>query len=123
MRVLVTGGRDYQNRDRVFSELSSIDEVLPISLVVHGACCYPDRPTELRGADRWAQEWAQWNEVPYIGIPAQWGRFGKSAGPRRNAYMAKLPPQLVIAFPGGAGTANMIDEARLQGIEVREIKE
>lgn len=32
-------------------------------------------------------------------------------------------PDLVIAFPGGRGTADMVRRARAAGIEVREIKE
>jgi hypothetical protein len=30
-------------------------------------------------------------------------------------------PDLVIAFPGGAGTANMIQQSKARGIPVREI--
>jgi hypothetical protein len=32
-------------------------------------------------------------------------------------------PDLVVAFPGGRGTANMIEQARKAGVEVLEIKE
>lgn len=123
MRVLVTGGRNYQNRRKVFEKLALMHEEQPITLIIHGACCEKEDKTQLRGADRWAQEWAQLNEVAYLGVPAEWMKFGESAGPRRNADMGAMKPDYVFAFPGGNGTKNMIDEARLQGIEVRKIKE
>ena len=42
------------------------------------------------------------------------------AGPIRNRWMLALGPDLVIAFPGGQGTANMIAQARKAGVNVEE---
>jgi hypothetical protein len=56
-------------------------------------------------------------------FPAEWGRLGRAAGPIRNAVMLRDgKPELVIAFKGGAGTADMKARARKAGIEVREIE-
>jgi len=55
---------------------------------------------------------------------AQWDKYGKAAGYRRNARMLEHPaPDLVVAFPGGPGTANMVMLAKRAGIPVREIEE
>jgi hypothetical protein len=55
-------------------------------------------------------------------FPAQWDRYGEAAGPIRNAWMLEFgKPDLVVAFPGGRGTADMISKARKAGIEVCEV--
>lgn len=121
MRVLVTGGRHYGDRARVFNELDRLHGVdrVPggkITLVIHGACVLRGSK-ELRGADRWAQEWAIEREVPYLGHPAPWKLYGNGAGPRRNESMiTRWRPvddvMVVLAFPGGSGTADMVNRAR-----------
>ncbi len=41
----------------------------------------------------------------------------------RNQQMLKdHTPDLLVAFPGGSGTANMIERARLAGIEIRYLE-
>lgn len=123
MKVLVCGGRDYNDYDRVRSVLDSVcDEFglwdegtfLPEDItIIHGGA---------RGADRLADEWAMANWVPIEEYKAEWDKYGKSAGHRRNQEMLdKAKPDLVIAFPGGRGTADMVRRAKEAGIEVREI--
>ena len=109
MRVLVCGGRNYRDRDRVFQVLDSIEP----SVVIHGAA---------RGADQLAGAWAKERQVSCKTYPAQWDRYGKSAGFRRNEQMlSEGNPDLIIAFPGGNGTAHMMRIARQRGYEVTEI--
>lgn len=44
---------------------------------------------------------------------AEWDRLGRKAGPIRNQRMLdEGKPALVIAFPGGTGTAGMVAIAR-----------
>jgi hypothetical protein len=108
--VLVTGGRDYTDRATVFRALNALYRKHPNLIVLHGAC-----PT---GADALAQEWAVANERPYIGIPAEWSRFGPSAGPRRNAILIHYLPDGAVAFPGGLGTADCVKQATAAGLTV-----
>lgn len=55
------------------------------------------------------------------------GTYCPAAGPNRNRRMAQPrnapKAQLVIAFPGGKGTADMVATARLAGILVRLVPE
>jgi len=52
-------------------------------------------------------------------FPADWSRHGKSAGPIRNRQMLiEGRPDIVVAFPGGKGTANMIKQAVEAGVKV-----
>ena len=115
MRVLVTGGRKYDNYkkvsdvlDKVFSSFPSKDDV-----IINGAAT---------GTDSLAALWAKNNNVSTAEFPAQWHRFGKRAGPIRNKEMLeKAKPHFVIAFPGGKGTADMIAQAKAAGIEVMDV--
>jgi len=116
--LLVTGGRDYQGRATVFAALDKAHAKHPNITIVHGACCEKDRPTQLTGMDRWAQEWAQERQRPYIGVPAEWLKLGNRAGPIRNGIMLHYLPHGVMAGPGGDGTQNMIDQAEAAGLKV-----
>jgi hypothetical protein len=126
LTLIVCGGRDYPNRSNVFRVLDKVRAKQPIGLVVHGACRAHKR-TDLRGADRWAEEWAKANEVPYMGIPAPWEAFRKAgtnagaAGPARNTKMLRMvQADGVLAFPSeGTGTDDMCRKAKAAGLRVR----
>lgn len=118
-RVVVTGGRDYADRARVFAEL---DALFP-DIVAHGGCGKRtvSDPGALRGADRWAQEWAEANAAECWVYYADF-RMGKAQGPIRNRRMlTDFKPDVVLAFPGGKGTADCIKAARERGIRVIEV--
>lgn len=106
MRMLVCGGRDYQDRQFVFDSLDRVLARRLVTAVIHGAC--QDRQGNLKGADRWADEWAQERGIERIPCPADWDAHGNKAGPIRNAYMLTLQPDGVVAFPGGRGTGGMV---------------
>jgi hypothetical protein len=75
-----------------------------------------------RGADTLAYEWAQARGIPAVVYKADWAKLGRAAGPIRNQRMlGEGNPNLVIAFPGGRGTANMVRLAREAGVEVIEL--
>lgn len=110
MKVLVCGGRDYSNWPRVFDVLNSY--VGTVTIVIHGGA---------NGADCFASQWARRSGAQEVICPANWEYYGGKAGPIRNHAMADLMPDLVIAFPGGRGTAGMVKIAEARGIEVRRI--
>ena len=115
MIVLVCGGRDYQNYSRVSEVLNAIHYKTPISLIVHGAA---------QGADSLAEMWADEHVVPNTKDKhqAQWRLYGRMAGPIRNHEMlATHKISLVVAFPGGSGTADMLKKARAAHIPIEVI--
>jgi hypothetical protein len=63
------------------------------------------------------------SKVREAAFPADWKRHGKSAGPLRNQEMLDAAPDLVIAFPGGRGTADMVRRAKSVNVKVIEIAE
>ncbi len=110
MRVLVCGGRNFLNRVAVYTEL---DRLKP-SVVIHGAAL---------GADGLAADWCATNNVPTEPYYPEWGKWGKAAGPIRNQRMIdEGKPDLVLAFSGGRGTADMVYRADKAGIPVRSIE-
>lgn len=65
----------------------------------------------------------KWRHIINNANPADWDRYGKSAGYRRNAQMlSEHSPDLVVAFPGGQGTANQVELARKNNIPVRLVE-
>jgi len=111
VKVLVCGGRDFYDVGAVHRALDDLqDERGPIRVLIHG---------QSRGADLIAAGWALTAGVAPLAYPADWNRHGRAAGPIRNAAMlADGNPDLVVAFPGGRGTAHMVGLARKAGVEV-----
>jgi hypothetical protein len=123
MRVLVTGGRDYGDVRLLTKTLDSILAIHPEMVVIHGACKTRDRATgAIVGADHLADCWAEAREVDCFKFPAKWKAYEKAAGPIRNKRMIdEGKPDLVVAFPGGRGTADMVKKAKAAGITVEEV--
>lgn len=148
-RILVCGGRDYgvapkysatreefnrleeqavKQREKLFSTLDDLclkkgwtlqpdkeGNWLPNVFVIAGRA---------RGADSLAIDWAVTNWCNFQEFPADWYRYGKSAGYIRNKQMLdEGRPDIVVAFPGGKGTAMMSRLAVEAGVEVLEVKE
>lgn len=112
MRMLVCGGRDFSDADWLGKILSSYRDV--ITEIIHGAA---------KGADTMAGAWARAHDIPVKEFPADWERYGKGAGPIRNMQMLhEGKPQLLLAFPGGSGTAHMVRIARREGVKILELK-
>lgn len=113
MVVVVTGGRAYSNRDRLYGVLDRLHAAYPIDELGQG---------NAYGADMLAQHWCRANGVPCVGFQAEWGRVGLSAGRIRNrAMLETMRPDLVVAFPGHVGTENCVTQAEARGIFVYEI--
>ncbi len=108
-RIVVTGGRNYADRQRVFDVL---DQQSPTHIAHGGAS----------GADALAGEWAQSRGVKCTVYPANWQAHGKAAGPIRNRDMLlDFAPDGVIAFAGGNGTAHCVSVAQDLGLAVLRV--
>jgi len=100
MNIIVCGGRDYNDTGRVNAVLSMIQADNAISCLIMG---------DAKGADERAEEWAYINGVNFRVYYADWDTYGKGAGPLRNQEMLQIgKPSLLVAFPGGRGTEDMI---------------
>lgn len=120
MRVLVCGGRGYRDGERVCAVLDEIHAATPITVLTVGGAA---------GADSLAHDWGIARGSWSIGQPgievqlcgARWDLHGRRAGPIRNQAMLDLGQDLVVAFPGGRGTADMVRRAKAAGVPVREM--
>lgn len=108
MRILVCGSRDWSEREPIRNYLASQDGN---HTLIHGAA---------RGADSIAGEVAAalgWEVLPF---PAEWERYGRAAGPRRNRAMLAARPDIVVAFhdslDASRGTKDMLRQARRSGV-------
>ena len=137
-RILVTGGRDWDDAEQVYRVLSELRTALD-PVVVHG-----DQGRYVKGRlvglDRIAARTAQELGMRTEPHPAYWdmchpscppghrkrrrgsigGTYCPLAGPRRNRVMAELGADLCLAWPGGSGTAGMVRLARSAGIRVED---
>ena len=128
--VLVCGGRDYDDHVKVTETLLTLCDKKGLWENAEHSHYAESKATglrlitgEARGADTLAKDWGHWWGPQYQGYPANWKRDGMRAGPIRNQLMLDSEKiDLVIAFPGGSGTADMIRRAEKAGIEVRIVK-
>lgn len=116
--VAVTGGRNFDKRARLHRALDRLSDSAegPIAAIVQGGA---------PGADFDARTWATYAPgVQCVTFEAAWGREGPAAGPIRNRRMLELlRPDVLLACPGGRGTANCVETAESLGIRVVRLEE
>lgn len=113
-RVLVCGGRDYTDMKNVYKILNRVNDEKSIKLLIQGGA---------RGADYLAAKWARGMKINTLTFNADWKRFGAAAGPIRNQRMLTVGrPDLIVAFPGGRGTADMVNRAKKAGVTLMMVE-
>lgn len=112
MKVIIAGGRDFEGLYEHFAWLTNHLKEMGATEVVCGMA---------RGADMFGYHAAQMLHLPVKEFPADWNKFGKSAGYKRNVEMADYA-DAVILFPGGKGTMHMRNIAAAKGLEIIEYK-
>lgn len=112
-KVLVCGGRDYDNSSYVYTRLDEVHASPywgPIDILCQGGAS---------GAEAIALSWARDRDIECLTLPAEYAHYGRAAGPIRNRLMLdKFRPTLIIAFPGGRSTANMMQLASERKVTV-----
>ncbi|MFA5436426.1 MAG: SLOG family protein [Candidatus Neomarinimicrobiota bacterium] len=111
--LLVCGGRYFSDEELMLEWLSKLQP----SAVIHGGAS---------GADNQAGSVARAMGIPVTVYPANWKKYGRSAGPRRNQEMLEALRDAalagwtvkVLAMPGGKGTADMVRRATEARFEV-----
>lgn len=110
VRVVVCGGRNYADKARVWIAL---DGLMPEEVAQGGAS----------GADQHARDWCIRRKVRCSTFYAQWDQDGPAAGPIRNQYMLdEFKPDLVLAFPGGKESNDVVRKANRARIKVVEFR-
>lgn len=126
LRIIVAGGRDFNDFPLLMNKcigiiatVSKEDNTIDKIRIVSGGA---------RGADKLGEKYAQIAHYDVSRFPAAWDIYGKSAGYRRNAEMAKFASEdgnigILIAFwdSKSRGTKHMIELAKRYGLDVHVV--
>ena len=105
MKLIIAGSRTFTNYQLLCQTLA-LDKSCITQVITGGA----------RGADQLGYCWAWKHQVKHQHFRADWERFGKSAGVRRNHQMAQAGDMLVaFHVTNSPGTAHMIACMRALG--------
>lgn len=110
--VAITGGRKFNDFWAVQRAMVKVDSKYDVTWVMGGA----------KGADALAQLWCERVGAAHHVYSADWEKYGNAAGFVRNQQMVdEGKPQLLIAFPGGNGTRDMMNRCLTAGIPIKQI--
>ena len=111
--ILVAGSRKFVNAERLAQILA--EQVGDDDTIVEGGAA---------GVDTMARQWAEARDINVVEIKADWAKYGRAAGPKRNdemtAFIAEHGGRAVYIWDGvSKGTKQCIESARKRGIEIR----
>lgn len=119
--ILITGAREWSNESVMRDALNRWKDLGKQVFLIHGEC---------RGADNMAGEISDEYGFTVLSKPAEWNKYGRAAGPIRNAEMVKQAasfktrgiPTIVLAFHDNLeeskGTKNCVNLAKKTGLQV-----
>jgi hypothetical protein len=111
MKLVVCGSRDCDDYQVVVNHLK---HMTTIEEIVSGCA---------RGADKLGERYAEENNIPLKKMPADWKRWGKSAGYIRNEDMAEYARYVICFWDGKSpGSKGMIKFCRENEIPILVIK-
>lgn len=112
-KLIIAGGRDFNDYDLLKSKLDRLLQNKTDVEIVSG---------KARGADSLGERYAREMGYPIKEFPANWNKYGKSAGYIRNKEMAEYADGCVCFWDGDSkGTKHMIDLAEEKNISLRVI--
>ena len=116
MKVLCCGSRTFTDLKVIISAFETLLKEGPIDSVIQGGAMGADYFCSLEAARR---------GIKVFEFPAEWERYGRSAGYIRNSQMIKEKPDIVLAFQvkNSKGTEHMISLAKKANIRVILYKE
>ena len=113
-KVIVAGSRDFTNYEVLKQKLDVLLANKERVVIVSGGA---------RGADKMGERYASERNLSCEIYPADWDKFGKGAGYRRNEQMAKVADGLVAFWDGKSkGTSHMIELMQKLNKSVRIVK-
>ena len=116
-RLVVAGSRDFNNYDMLCSALDEVIGELKAEYnvtIVSGTA---------NGADKLGEKYAEKHGLKIERHPANWGRYGRGAGPIRNAEMVKSSDGVIVFWNGeSTGAKNIIDCAKAENHLIKVVK-
>lgn len=113
MKVIIAGGRWFDDYDLLYRTCEKILVNQTEVEIVSGTA---------RGADTLGERYAKEKDYPIKRFPANWNKYGKSAGYKRNGEMAEYADALIAFWDGESkGTKHMIDLAKSNGLKIKVV--
>lgn len=125
LRLLITGSREWTDWETIRDAFAELHHHFGTRVVLVSGHCLPrrefwdgDRP--LKSADAICEYWALLYGWEVERHPAEWNRYGKGAGRRRNAQMVALGAHRCLAFilDGSSGSTDCAAKAEMAKIPV-----
>lgn len=108
MRTIIAGSRSVSNYGDIVDAVY-FSGILPTVIISGGA----------NGADKLGEQFAQEENIPLEVYKAEWDKYGKGAGFKRNALMASKAEALIAIWDGASrGAKHMIDIATAMKLKV-----
>lgn len=112
MKIIVAGSRSFTDSKLLTEKLDFFFSKITPTIISGRAS----------GADQLGEKYAEERGLDLILMPADWYKYGRSAGYRRNTEMAKVADGLVAFWDGESkGTGHMIAEMRRLGKTVKVV--
>lgn len=109
MKVIIAGSRKL-GMPHLLAALRAVPSDFEITEIISGGAS---------GIDKAGEEFAQEHKIPLKIFYAEWNKYGKSAGYKRNTQMADYAEALIAVWDGSSrGTKHMIDIATSKGLKV-----
>lgn len=122
MRVLITGGRGFIDEDVISTAMSDLVHHRGAFSKINGSVETVIHGKARRGVDHIVDKVARRMGLVVEEYPItddEWKMLGLGAGHARNGRMLRSSrPDLVVAFPGGNGTRDMVRQAKEASVEV-----
>jgi hypothetical protein len=114
MKLIIAGSRNFTDYKKLAEACDQLLQDQTNIEIVSGAY--------YRGADKLGMKYAKERNYKLTEFPADWNRYGRAAGPKRNEQMAKYADALMAFWDGKSrGTKHMIDMANNTGLKIRII--
>ncbi|SDX55609.1 Protein of unknown function [Lutibacter oricola] len=112
MKLIIAGTRTFNDYEKLCTECDNLLQDQNIIEIVSGAY--------YKGADKLGELYAKQRGYKITRFPADWNKFGKAAGPKRNEQMANYADALIVFWNGKSrGTKNMIELAGQLGLHLK----
>ncbi|GGK56084.1 MULTISPECIES: DUF2493 domain-containing protein [Flavobacteriaceae] len=111
MKIIISGSRNFTNYQKLCEACDQFLQGQNSIEIVSGAY--------YKGADKLGEQYAKERGFLLTKFPADWKRFGRAAGPKRNEQMANYADALIAFWDGKSrGTKNMIEVAKSNHLNV-----
>lgn len=114
MRLAVIGSRTFTDYKKLEEVLDGYALLNPITEIISGGA---------KGVDKLAEQYSKARAIPIKVYPAEWDKYGRSAGYRRNTLIVNNCDQVIAFWDGiSKGTLHSITLAEKIGKEITVIR-